>query len=213
MLQPPNYAKDYSLHMTASLSTIGMVLVQTDEHDQEHVIYYSSKRLLDSETRYSHVEKPDLATDIAVHKFYHYIFLRTTIVYPDSNPMYYVLTRQVLGSKYSCWIVILQGFDLEFTKSTSKKSLVFAEIICDLIRTTENIEPSDSLPDESLFLISTTDPWYGDIILYLQTLRYQPTASRYECRHVHHQTKSYLILNDTLYRRGVDSILRRFLTH
>ena len=72
--------------------------------------------------------------------------------------MYYILTHQVLAGKYSRWIVILQEFDLEFTKSTSKKSLVFAELICDLPRTTEDIDPFDSLPDESLFLISTTDP-------------------------------------------------------
>ena len=43
-------AKDYSLYVAASLSTIGMVLVQTYEHDQEHVIYYASKSLQDSET-------------------------------------------------------------------------------------------------------------------------------------------------------------------
>ena len=97
VLQPPNYAKDYSLYVAASLSTIGMVLVQTNEHDQEHVIYYVSKSLLDYETRYSHVEKIALATVIVVQKFRHYIFLCTTTIYADSNPMYYVLTRQVLG--------------------------------------------------------------------------------------------------------------------
>ena len=127
--------------------------------------------------------------------------------------MYYVLTRQVLGGKYSCWIMILQDFDLEFAKSTSKKSLVFVELICDLPHTTKNTDPINSLPAESLFLISTTDPWYGDIILYLQTLRYQPTASWDERRRVHHQDKIYLILNNTLYHRGVDSILHHCLTH
>ena len=45
---------------------------------------------------------------IAVHKFRHYILLCTTTIYVDSNPMYYILTRQVLGGKYSRWIVILQ---------------------------------------------------------------------------------------------------------
>ena len=107
MLQPLNYAKDYSLYVATSFSTIGMVLVQSDEHDQEHVIYYVSKSLLNSETRYSHVEKLALAMVITVYKFRHYILLHTTTVYTDSNPMYYVLTRQVLGGKYSRWIVIL----------------------------------------------------------------------------------------------------------
>ena len=64
-----------------------------------------------------------------------------------------------------------------------------------------------------MFLISTTDPWYGDIIIYLETLRYQPAATRDEHRRIHHQAKYYLILNDTLYRHGDDSILRRCLTH
>ena len=58
-----------------------------------------------------------------------------------------------------------------------------------------------------------TDPFYKDIILYLQTLWYQPIASRYECHHVHHQDKIYLILNDTLYHHDFDAILQRFLTH
>ena len=99
VLQPPNYAKDYSLYVVASFSIVGMVLVQIDERDQEHLIYYSSKSLLDSENRYSHVEKLALATVITVQKFRHYILLCTTTVYVDSNPMYYFLTRRVLGGK------------------------------------------------------------------------------------------------------------------
>ena len=70
-------------------------------------MYYTSKNLIDSETHYSHVEKLDLATVIVVQKFHHYILLRTTTVLVDQNPMYYILTRQVLGGKYSRWIVIL----------------------------------------------------------------------------------------------------------
>ena len=88
MLRPPNYAKDYSLYAAASLSTIGMVLVQIDEHNQEHVIYYTSKSLLESETQYSHVEKLALAMVIVVKKVRHYILLYTTTVYMNSNPMY-----------------------------------------------------------------------------------------------------------------------------
>ena len=70
------------------MSTIGMVLVQIDEHDQEHVIYYASKSLLDFETRYSNVEKLSLATVIVVQKFSHYILLHTTTFYAESNPIY-----------------------------------------------------------------------------------------------------------------------------
>ena len=77
------------------------------------------------------------------------------------------MTRQVLGGKYSRWIVILQEFDLEFTKATSKKFLVFAELMCDLPCALMEAETNDSFLDQLLFLISTTDPWYGDLIIYL----------------------------------------------
>jgi hypothetical protein len=90
---------------------------------------------------------------------------------------------------------------------------VFAELICDLPHADEDIEPRDSLPDETLFLINTSNPWYGDILLYLQTQCFQPNTSREERRRIHHHSRHYLIVDDTLYRSGIDTILRRCLIH
>jgi hypothetical protein len=90
---------------------------------------------------------------------------------------------------------------------------VFTELICDIPHVDEDIEPIDSLPDESLFLISTFDPWYGDILLYLQTHCFQPNISHEERRHIHHHSRHYLIIGDTLCLCGIDTILRRCLTH
>jgi hypothetical protein len=64
-----------------------------------------------------------------------------------------------------------------------------------------------------MFLSESSNPWYGDILIYLQNLKCPTSSSRDERRQIHHQAKKYLILNDTLYRRGVDCILRRCLTH
>jgi hypothetical protein len=57
------------------------------------------------------------------------------------------------------------------------------------------------------------DPWYGDILIYLQTLKLSQHLSRDDRRCIRHQAKNYLIIDDTLYRRGVDNILRHCLTH
>ena len=154
------------------------------------------------------MEKLALATVIVVQKFRHYILLRTTTILADQNPIYYILTRQVLGGKYSRWIVILQEFDLEFSKATSKKSLVFAELMCDLPCALMDTDPSDSFPFELLFLISRTEPWYGDLIIYLQNQIFHPNISHDNHPRIHHHAKYYLILNDTYYRHGIDSILR-----
>jgi hypothetical protein len=146
-----------------------MVLVQEDDMHDEHVIYYLSRSLTPTEIKYQHVEKLALAVVHAVQCFRHYILSRKTTVISHCNRMQHILTRQLLGGKYSKWIMILQEFDLEFDHAKSKKYLVFAELIYDFPQSaTENVAV-DSLPDESLFLISIDDFWYGDIIIYLQT--------------------------------------------
>jgi hypothetical protein len=147
LLHPTNYAKYYILYLDASSSTIVVVLVQLDGDGIEHVIYYLSKSLSSPELRYSHVENLALEEVIVVQRFLHYIFLHTTMVIVDSNPMYHIFTRQLLGGKYSKWIVIRKELELNFSKSKAKKSLVFAELICDHPHTDENTKPSDSLPD------------------------------------------------------------------
>ena len=154
-----------------------------------------------------------LAVICAVQRFRHYILLRTTTVISDCNPMTYILSRQLLGGKYSKWIVILQEFDLEFATAKSKKSLVFAELICSLPSFSSPSHTEDHIPDETLFLISTLDPWYGDIIIYLQTSSFRPGTSKDAWRRIRHQSQPYPIIGDTLYRLGADSVIRRCLTH
>lgn len=83
-------------------------------------------------------------------------------------------------SKYSKWIVILQEFYLEFEKYKSKKSLVFAGLTCDFRRADTEIVAEEPNADESLFLMSTLVPWYGYIIVYLQTQSFQPEISKSE---------------------------------
>ena len=95
------------------------------------------------------------------------------------NPFQYVLSRRI-GGKFNKWIVILQVFDLDFQSAKSKKSLVFVELIVEF-PTEENVAvKDDSFPDEHIFLIATSDPWYGDIIIYLHTLKYPVASSREE---------------------------------
>jgi hypothetical protein len=73
--------------------------------------------------------------------------------------------------------------------------------------------PKESPIKGDMFLIASSDPWYGDILVYLHNLKCLASASRDECRHIRHQAKKYLILEDTLYSRGVYWILHQCLTH
>jgi hypothetical protein len=57
LLHPPDYNQDYFLYIVASNKTIAMVLVQEDESNKEHVIYYLSRSLTTYKIKYSHVDK------------------------------------------------------------------------------------------------------------------------------------------------------------
>ena len=85
----------------------------------------------------------------------------------DVNPFQYFLSQWIVGGKFNKWIVILQEFDLDFQSAKSKKSLVFAELIVEFPVDEDVAIEEDSFPDEHIFLISTFDPWYGDILIYL----------------------------------------------
>ena len=80
----------------------------------------------------------------------------------------------MIGGKFSKWIVILQEFDLKFR---SAKSLVFTKLLSDLPKNSEDISYDESLVDDHLFLIPSSDLWYGTIIVYLQTKKFPSNVS------------------------------------
>ena len=105
------------------------------------------------------------------------------------------------------------GVWIGFQSTKSKKSLVFAELIVEFPVEDDIAIEEDSFLDEHIFLLSTSGPWYGDILMYLQTLKCPTTFWWEEQRKLCTHAKNYLIIGDTLYRRGVDSILHWCLTH
>jgi hypothetical protein len=195
LLKSPDYNRDYLLYIVVFEETISMVLVQEDDELHEYVIYYLSRNLVGSELKYSHIEKLVLVVVRAVQRLRYYLLLCKTTVVAHVNPFQYVLTRRIIGGN------IIHGlFDLDFASTKSNKSLVFTELISNLPRLDENVVHVDSFADEHIFLVSSSDPWYGDIVLYLQTLKFPQQLSRDDRRRIRYQAKKYTIIGDTLYR-------------
>ena len=182
LLSAPDYSHDFLIYVATSMETVGMVLVQEDDELHEHVIYYLRQNLIDVELHYSHVEKLSLATIHAVQHLIHCILLRQILVVAHINPFQFILTRRMIGGKYNKWIMILKEFDLNFVSVKQKKSLIFFDLISDFPNLEEEGVYEDSFFDEHIFLISTVDPWYKDIIMYFQTLKVPTHLSRDECR-------------------------------
>ena len=69
------------------------------------------------------------------------------------------------------WIVInLQEFNLIFLLDELKMLLGFVELMTYLPSMDKDMIYEDSFMDEHIFLILSTDPWYVNIIFYLQTI-------------------------------------------
>jgi hypothetical protein len=76
---------------------------------------------------------------------------------------------------------------LDFASAKSKNSLVFSELILELLVESSDIMPEESPINEDLFLMAYLDPWYGDILIYLHNLKYPASAYRDERRRIQHQ--------------------------
>jgi hypothetical protein len=194
LLRPPNYNKYFLLYLVIAESTIDVVLVQEDDFLSEYVIYYLIRGLVGMELNYSHIEKLALEAVHVFQWFHHYIFFRKTTVIAILNPFQYVLKRCVIGKNISRWIVIPQEFDLDFVSEKSKKSLVFVELISKL-----SVESGDVIPEElpikgDMFLITSSDTWYRDILVYLHNLKCPTYASLPSSQKLSH-TRGHSILS------------------
>jgi hypothetical protein len=69
----------------------------------------------------------------------------------------------------------------------SKRSMVFAELISELPDESRDVTLKESSIKGDMCLISSSNPWYGDILVYLQTLKFPASASRDERRHICHE--------------------------
>lgn len=139
-------------------------LVQEDDVKMEYFIYYTIWTFSVLELQCSHDEKLIMVIILYVQKLHHYIFLRTKNVIANSNPIQYILGRQLLSRKFARWFVILQEYDLESTTPKSKKAHVVVKLINTLPRSSISLPLNDQFLDEHLFQISSNDPWYGGIL-------------------------------------------------
>jgi hypothetical protein len=200
LISSPHYNRDYILYISASAVSVAGVLVQIDDDDCEHVIYYISKNLSGPPLKYKHEEKLSLTVVLAVQKLRHYILLRTSKVVADSKPMQYLVNRQQINGNFVRWIVIVQEYDLEFSTPKSKKSLVLVELVTAFPSDTTSAPVNTEFPNEHLFYIASDDPWYDYLLIYLQTQKFDNHLSRDDHHRILHQAPRYLLIGDILYQ-------------
>jgi len=74
--------KDNLIQSDASLQSIGYVLMQTGRP-----VYYASRSLTETESRYSNIEGELLVPCWSLEKFNHYIFGKKVVIETDHKPL------------------------------------------------------------------------------------------------------------------------------
>ena len=106
VLKLPEFDKPFEVYTDASDRAIGGVLVQSG-----HPVAYESRKLNETEQRYSVHEKEMTAVVHCLRTWRHYLLGGTFIIYTDNVANSYFVTQKKLSPKQARWQEFLAEFD------------------------------------------------------------------------------------------------------
>jgi hypothetical protein len=118
---------------------IGSALIQEFE-GKERVIYYLSRRLVDTETRYSAIERLCLCLYFSCIKLRHYLLSAECTVICKDDVVKYMLSMPILSGRIGKWILVLLEFDLCYESAKVVKGQVMAYFVTQHCNTVDSLE-------------------------------------------------------------------------
>lgn len=93
ILQHVDHGNPLYLYVSTTNHALGVVLVQKDDTSKERVMYYLSKTLHDTETKYTLIEKLCYVIIHTAKKLRHYMITNTTFIVTQVDPLRYFLSK------------------------------------------------------------------------------------------------------------------------
>lgn len=115
----PNHDKPYEVHTDASDYAIGGVLMQ-----EGHPIAYESRKLNDTERRYTVQEKEMSAIIHCLRVWRHYLLGNRFVILTDNIATSYFKTQKNLSAKQARWQEFLAEFDYDLLYKPGKANVV-----------------------------------------------------------------------------------------
>jgi hypothetical protein len=129
VLQAPKSGVPFRLYVAAEPSVIGAVLTQETD-GKEYVVAYESRRLLDTETKYTFIEKHFLSLYYACTKLRHYLLSSTCYVACQTDIINYMLQKPILSSRVGKWDYALVEYDFRCEPIGSMKGQNSSRLYC-----------------------------------------------------------------------------------
>jgi hypothetical protein len=128
VLKAPQVGVSFRLYIAAEDKVIGAVLTQ-ETKVKEHVVTYLSRRLVDTETRYTFMEKLCLCLFSACTKCRCYLLSSHCIVSGQTDVIKYMLQNPIMSGRIGKWAYALIEYDLAYEPLKSMKGQVIADFI------------------------------------------------------------------------------------
>jgi hypothetical protein len=102
---------------------------------KEKVVFYLSRRMLDTETRYHEIEKLCLCLLFTCTKLRHILLFTEIIVICKSDIIKHMLSAPVLKGRLGKWMFTLSEFDIRYQPTKAVKGQALADLIIERINT------------------------------------------------------------------------------
>jgi hypothetical protein len=113
------------------------------------------------------MEKELLTVVFAIKNFRSYLVGAKVIIYTDHVAPKYLLTKKDAKPCLIRWILLLQEFDLEIRDKKGVENSVADHLSCLQFEESIELPINDYMRDDTLLKVSTTDPWYINIVNYI----------------------------------------------
>lgn len=176
-LRLPRFDKPFAIATDASSYALGCVLLQDDEDGFQHPIACASRKLSDSELRYSVFEKEALGIVFGVNHFRHYLLGKKFTIYCDQKSLSYVFTLKDSSPRITRWILALQEYNYNIIHKPGKLNL-FADHLSREVEEVENKVQVNSnclhvqfgsIPNEEVRKRQGADEYCSNILKKLET--------------------------------------------
>jgi hypothetical protein len=101
----------------------------------EKVVFYLSRRMLDTETRYHEMEKLCLCLFFTYTKLWHILLFAEIIVICKSDIIKHMLSALVLKGQLRKWMFTLSEFNIRYQPAKAVKGQALADLIAERINT------------------------------------------------------------------------------
>jgi hypothetical protein len=177
VIQPLDWHLPFQIMCDASDYSVGAVLGQSKDK-KHYAISYGRKTLTGPELNYATTENELLAMVFAIEKFRSYLVGTKVIVYRDHAALKYLLMKKDAKPHLIRWILLLQEFDLEIRDKKGVENFVADHLSHLQFKESIELSINDYMRDDTLLKVSTTNPWYANIVNYIVAGCIPPGANK-----------------------------------